>query len=46
MVRTPGFHPGNPGSIPGEITKVKHPSNDGCFTLVLLKTVVLLTYAC
>ena len=23
MVRTPGFHPGNPGSIPGEITKVK-----------------------
>ena len=20
-VRTPGFHPGNPGSIPGEITK-------------------------
>lgn len=21
MVRTPGFHPGNPGSIPGEITK-------------------------
>ena len=33
-VRTPGFHPGNPGSIPGTITKVKHPSNDGCFTLV------------
>ena len=21
-VRTPGFHPGNPGSIPGRITKV------------------------
>jgi hypothetical protein len=35
-VRTPGFHPGNPGSIPGEITKVKYPSFDGYFTLTLL----------
>ncbi len=33
-VRTPGSHPGNPGSIPGEITKVKYPSIDGYFTLV------------
>ena len=24
-VRTPGSHPGNPGSIPGEITKVNTP---------------------
>ena len=21
-VRTPGFHPGNPGSIPGEVTNI------------------------
>ena len=33
-VRTPGFHPGNPGSIPGEITKINNPSADGLFILV------------
>ena len=35
MVRTPGFHPGNPGSIPGEITKEKRSSvKDGRFSLL------------
>ena len=28
-VRTPGSHPGNPGSIPGEITKIKYSSMMG-----------------
>ena len=35
MVRTPGFHPGNPGSIPGEITKINNPSSDELFILTL-----------
>ena len=34
-VRTPGSHPGNPGSIPGEITKKSGASLDGLFFLVL-----------
>jgi hypothetical protein len=33
-VRTPGFHPGNPGSIPGEITIEKPSSSDGGFSMV------------
>ncbi len=27
-VRTPGFHPGNPGSIPGEITTIDTANKD------------------
>lgn len=34
-VRTPGFHPGNRGSIPRGITKQSHPPQCGCFCLVL-----------
>jgi hypothetical protein len=30
-VRTPGFHPGNPGSIPGEITKKNAAASAGAF---------------
>ena len=30
-VRTPGSHPGNPGSIPGEITKEEFFESEGSF---------------
>ncbi len=33
MVRTPGFHPGNPGSIPGGVT-TKPPTKVGGFVFI------------
>lgn len=40
-VRTSGSHPGNPGSIPGEITIENDPSCDGSFSMdrFVIKTI-------
>ena len=37
MVRTPGFHPGNRGSIPLGTTKTKSVSQDTFFVLVMVE---------
>jgi hypothetical protein len=45
-VRTPGFHPGNPGSIPGGITKKKSHSYVGFFlcTKLVMTVVVVMVF--
>lgn len=40
MVRTPGFHPGNRGSIPRGVTKIPHGLSVGIFVF----SIFLLTF--
>lgn len=40
MVRTPGFHPGNRGSIPRGVTKIPHGFSVGIFVF----SYILLTF--